>query len=234
MKRGLMIKSLIVALLLNFCFYRSIWGMIPTGILGVLYYIEEKRELRREENEELRQQFKELLYLASAGQKAGYSVENAFTECYGDLQNLFGENSIICHLLRKMKAGLENHIPMAELWKRFGAEYDVVEIKEFANVFEIAKECGQNMTETLENVAEVIGNKLETKREINTLLSAKRLEQKIMNAMPIVLMLYMELTSPGYFDEMYHSSMGIGMMSIALLIYLTAYIWGKKIACITC
>ena len=54
-----------------------------------------------------------------------------------------------------------------------------------------------------------------------------------MNAMPIVLMLYVELTSPGYFSKMYHSGAGIGIMTAALAIYLLAYFWGKRISDIT-
>lgn len=231
--KGLILKCVIAVVLLNYCFYRSIWGIIPTGVLGFVFYREEKKEIFRQENEKFRQQFKELLYLAVAGQRAGYSVENAFMESYEDLKNLYGENSGICLLLKKMSVGLENHIPMAELWKEAGKEYKVVEIAEFAKVFEIAKESGGNMTEILENTAEVIGNKAETKREIDTLLSAKRLEQKIMNAMPIALMLYVDLTSPGYFDRMYHSAAGIGIMSVTLAIYAFAYIWGRNISDIT-
>ena len=229
----LIIKSVMVTVLIDYCFYRSIWGIIPAGIIGIIFYREEKREVCRRENEKFRQQFKELLYLAAAGQKAGYSVENAFMGSYEDLKNLYGEKSEVCLLLKKMSVGLENHIPMAELWKKAGKEYEVVEITEFAKVFEIAKESGGNMTEILENTAEVIGNKAETKQEIDTLLSARRLEQRIMNAMPIVLMLYVELTSPGYFSKMYHSGAGIGIMTAALAIYLLAYFWGKRISDIT-
>lgn len=203
--------------------------MIPTGILGVLFYREEKKELLCKKKEALRQQFKELLYLVSAGQKAGYSVENAFMGSYGDLENLYGEKSEICLLLKKINVGLENHIPMAKLWKSVGQEYDVEEIAEFARIFEIAKESGGNMTKVLENTAEVIGNKAETKKEIEALLSSRRLEQKIMNVMPFVLMLYVEITSKGYFDSMYHSPVGICMMSVALTIYVIAYLWSRRI-----
>lgn len=225
-----LLKSLLKAVLLSYCFYHSAWGILPMIFLGILFYREETKELLRHRREELRQQFKELLYLASAGQKAGYSVENAFMESYGDLKQLYGEKSDICLLLRKMKVGLENHIPIGELWKSAGKEYQVVEITEFSKVFEIAKENGGNMAEILENTAGVLGKKAETKKEMDTLLSAKRLEQKIMNAMPIALMLYMELISPGYFNILYHSLAGIMIMSAALGIYVMAYLLGRKIS----
>jgi len=219
-----------VTMLLNFCFYRSIWGLLPTGFLGILFFREEIKEFRRRENEALRQQFKDLLYLVCAGQKAGYSVENAFIQSYGDLSGLYGEKSRICRLLSKMKIGLENHIPMTELWKKAADESGIVEIREFAVVFEIAVKSGGNMTAVMENTAKVISSKAETKREIDSLISAKRLEQKIMNTMPILLMLYVELTSPGYFDAMYGSLTGVLLMSLALAVYASAYLWGKRIS----
>lgn len=207
--------------------------MIPAGILGIFFYREEKKDLLRKEDEELRQQFKELLFLASAGQKAGYSVENAFMKSYTDLQYLYGERSRICLLLKKIGIGLENNISMTELWKKAGKEYGITEIAEFAKVFEIAKESGGNLTEFMDNTAQIIGNKADTKEELNTLLSARKLEQKIMNMMPIALILYVDLTSPGYFDNLYHSLSGACMMSIALIIYIIAYLWGKRLTEIT-
>lgn len=225
-----LLKSLMVTLLLNFCFYRSIWGLLPTGILGILFYREEKKEFLRREDEALRQQFKDLLYLVCAGLKAGYSIENAFIQSYGDLSDLYGEDSRICKLIKKLKAGLENHIPLSELWKRAAGESKIVEIGEFAVILEIAVNSGGNITAIMENTAKVISNKTETKKEIHTLLSAKKLEQKIMNAMPVLLLLYVELTSPGYFDAMYGSLPGILLMSLVLIIYASAYFWGKRIS----
>lgn len=225
-----MIKSLMVTLLLNFCFYRSVWGLLPTGFLGILFYREEKKEFRRHEDEPLQQQFKDLLYLVCAGLKAGYSVENAFIQSHGDLSDLYGEKSRICRLLNKIEIGLENQIPMTKLWKKAADESGIAEISEFAVVFEIAVKSGGNMTEIMENTAKVISNKTETKREMGALLSAKRLEQKIMNSMPVLLMLYVELTSPGYFNAMYGSLPGILFMSLALAVYAFAYFWGKRIS----
>lgn len=86
------------------------------------------------------------------------------------------------------------------------------------------------MTAILQNTAEIIEQKAETKKEIETFLSARRFEQKIMTGMPFVLMLYVEVTSPGYFDGMYHNLSGIVIMSISLFVYLLAFLWGKRLA----
>lgn len=226
------LKSIGITILINYCFYRLWMAFFPLLIIGFKYYQKQKRELIHKKQEELRQQFKELLYLTVAGQKAGYSVENAFLKSYEDMASLYGEDSGICKILIYLQTGLQNHIPAPDLWKSLGETCGIVEIKEFSEVFAIAKESGGNMTTVMERTAEAIGSKAETQKEIETLLSAGRLEQKIMNIMPFLLILYMNVTSPGYFNGLYHSIQGMAIMTICLLVYLFAYLWGMKLSCV--
>ena len=44
-----------------------------------------------------------------------------------------------------------------------------------------------------------------------------------MNVVPLVILLYLNLTSPGYFDVLYGNVSGICIMSVCLLVYLAAY-----------
>lgn len=227
---GLFVKSLCAVILLNACFYHrsvTIFFLLP---VGVGFYGMEKRELLQKKKEEARQQFKEMLLLVTAGQKAGYSVENAFLKSYDDLAGLFGENSSICHMLCQIRSGLANHISAGELWIMLGNATGIEEIKEFAGVFQIAKESGGNMTVMMERTAETIEAVSETKREIETLLSAARLEQKLMNGMPVFLILYVSIVSPGYFDRLYHTAEGTVIMTVALLFYVAVFWLGAKMA----
>ena len=229
-KQILVIKSVLVMVVINSCFYRELIAFLPLLLIGYGYYRKEERVCLREKQEETRQQFKEMLFLTVAGLRAGYSAENAFLKSYDDLQNLYGEESSICRMLRALRAGLSNHMAAADLWKSIGQESRIVEISEFAEVFVIAKESGGNMAAILESTAETIADKTETKKEIAVMMSARRLEQKIMNVMPFLLIFYINLTSPGYFDGLYGSVFGAVIMTGCLLVYLTAYLWGEKIS----
>lgn len=222
-------KSAAVILLINYCFYRKHLACIFLLPVAVFYYRLEKSELLHRKRQEARQQFKELLLLTVAGQKAGYSVENAFFKSYKDMENLFGRRSSICRMLIQLRAGLENHVSPGLIWREIGEMSDIAEIIEFSQVFSIAKESGGNMTVIMERTAGTIESKTETQQDIETLLSARRLEQKIMNAMPFLLMLYMNITSPGYFDGLYQTSAGMGIMTFCLVIYLAAYLLSVKL-----
>lgn len=228
-KITLYIKSIMAVLLINYCFYQNITAFVPLLILGWAYFKREQQDLFHQKKEEARQQFKEMLLLTVAGQKAGYSVENAFLNSYGDMKNLYGDKSSICLMLQEIKVGLDNNLKVDSLWKSIGEASNITEIKEFSEVFCIAKESSGNMAVVMDRTAEIIGDKAETQKEIETLLSERKLEQKIMNIMPFFLMIYINFTSPGYFDGLYHSVRGIVIMTFCLLFYLAACFIGIRI-----
>ena len=69
--------------------------------------------------------------------------------------------------------------------------------------------------------------------EIQTLTASRRFEQKIMNLLPFLIILYVDLTSPGFFDQMYTTVVGRIVMSGCLAIYGAAYWISGKILDIT-
>jgi len=231
-KRLLLIKSILTVLLLDYFFYQALWAVIPLSAVGYMYYRMEKRTLIRNKKEQAREQFKELLLLVSAGQKAGFSAENAFISSYADMKALYGRDSSVCRMINMLKSGRENNIPLPTLWRQIGNKLDIAEIREFAQIYEISHESSGNMASVMEKTASIIIHKIETEKELSVLLSARRLEQKIMNVMPFLIMLYIDITSPGYFDGLYRSLLGMVVMSACLCIYLGAYALSEKMVCI--
>lgn len=223
-KRWLIMKSIFIVLFLDYFFYQSIWAIIPLSGVGYWYYQLEKRILFQKKKEQAREQFKELMLLAATGQKAGYSAENAFLSSYQDMRSLFGRDSAVCRMINLLRSGSENNIGFSKLWQKIGSELQIIEIIEFAQVYEISQKSSGNLASVMEKTADIIIRKIEAEKEIAVLLSARRLEQKIMNVMPFLILLYISMTSPGYFNGMYHSLSGILFMSFCLLVYLGAYV----------
>ncbi|MBD5547667.1 MAG: hypothetical protein HDQ97_09745 [Lachnospiraceae bacterium] len=222
--RYLLGKTAFVIFLLDYFFYQSVWAILPLAGIGFGYYRMEKKMLYQKKKEAAREQFKELMLLTATGQKAGYSAENAFLSSYQDMKGLFGEDSSVCRMLRILKAGRENNSSFTGLWKQIGSQLDITEITEFAQVYEISQRSSGNMASVMEKTADIIIHKIEAEKEIAVLLSGRRLEQKIMNVMPFAIMLYISITSPGYFYNLYHSMAGLFVMSLCLLTYISAYV----------
>jgi len=52
---------------------------------------------------------------------------------------------------------------------------------------------------------------------------------RMMSMIPLFILAYVSVTSPGFLDVMYHNAAGILIMTLCLLLYLTAFLWGRKI-----
>ena len=84
---------------------------------------------------------------------------------------------------------------------------------------------GKIISDTISQITE----KLEVEREIRTAISSKRLEQRIMNVVPIGILLYLKLASPGYLAPLYDNAAGIVIMAVSLGVYASAWLLSEKI-----
>ena len=49
-----------------------------------------------------------------------------------------------------------------------------------------------------------------------------------MNVMPVFLLFYLDITSPGYLDVLYHNILGVIFMTICLLGYLASILLSER------
>lgn len=215
--------------ILAFFFYRSLWAVPFLIPVYWLYQREAVKTYEQKYRKEMAVQFKDAILAVSANQKAGYSVENAFKQSYQDMVLLYGKESMICKELYTILSGLSNNLTMERLLYDLGKRCGVEEIKEFAEVFAVAKRNGGNLTEVIERSALVIEEKIKTEKEIQVLISARKLEQKIMNVVPFAILLYVGITSKGFFDVLYYNPVGVIIMTVCLAVYLGAVLLSRRI-----
>ena len=85
------------------------------------------------------------------------------------------------------------------------------------------------MDKVIQKVARMLGDKIDVKKEIETTLAAKKSEQMIMSLMPAGIILYLQISSPGFLNVLYGNPFGICAMTVCLRIYGAAYWLGRKI-----
>lgn len=216
-------------MLLSYFFYRSIWSVFILSPIGIFFF-KGLLDIRIKEcREKLTAEFKECILSVSTSIKAGYALENAFVESRGDMKLLFGENSLIYNELELIRRGLVINITLEELLEDLADRSGSDEIRQFAQIFAIAKRNGGNISEIIGTSSELISMRIETRQEIRTVLSGRRMEQNIMKLIPFGILFYIGISYPGYFDSLYHNVRGALTMSICLVIYLFAYVTGDKI-----
>lgn len=221
--------GLITVMFFAFIFYRSAVAAVFLSPIGIYVWKNEQKKKIDKRKKELSVQFKDCIGAVGANLRAGYSVENAFRESLKDIVLLYGDNSYMAVELKHIIQGIRNNVSLEELLLSLGKRSGIADIREFGEVFFIAKRSGGNMSEILVRTGSVIGKKMEMDREIQVLISAKKLEQQIMNVVPFVIIIYISCTSPGFFDVLYHNMLGVCIMTICLLVYLAAYVLAAKI-----
>lgn len=221
--------STLLTAAITFFFYRSIYAFFPVLLIGgfLFFNLQSKRFVKQKRENLI--QFKECIQSVATNMKAGYAVENAFVESEKDMISMFGMESRIVWDLRRIRVGLMNHIPLEKLLQELADRSGEDEVREFADVFFIAKRGGGNLPEIIGSTCTMIGKRIELEEEISVYLASKKMQQSIMDLMPLFVAGYMELTNPGYFKPLYHNMQGIVLMTIGLGVYFAAYLLSEKI-----
>ncbi len=223
------LQGLGIAALFGKVFYDSFLAILILSPVAIPWFFYQKKNYKERACRLVGIQFKDAISSVLTNLKAGYSVENAFSEATRDMELLYGKQSLICGHLYKILKGLRNNIPLEKLLFNFGRESENKDIQEFALVFSVAKRSGGNLTEIISRTIAVISQKMDVEKEIEVLISAKRMEARIMNLVPFFIIIYIGLTSRGFFDPLYHNIFGIVLMTICMTVYIAAYLLSEKI-----
>lgn len=228
-----LLENLLLFLLLDgvisYLFFRSIIAFLLL-LPAVRWFLQEqKKSFLRRQQEVLSNQFLFSMQAVTASLTAGFSIETAFEDALKELENLYREDDLIMVEMRFIVSNLKMNRNIEELLLDLSDRSGIEDIRNFAELFAVSKRTGGNLIAIIRNTSVTIGKKEETRKEIQTILSAKKMEQNIMSAIPCLILLYIQTVSPGFLDGMYHNPTGIAIMGSCLLIYGAAFLWGKKI-----
>lgn len=188
----------------------------------------EQEEARKKELE-FQIQFKEAIRAVSSALNTGYSVENAFREAKTELKLIYPADARISRELLVITRQLRMHIPIEQILEEFAFRARTEDVRNFVTVFAAAKKNGGNMIGIIQNTVGQIGDKIDVKREIDTILASKRYEFRVMSAVPYAIIGYMSLSFPEFMDSLYGNVLGIGVMTVCLVIYMGAYYLGVRL-----
>ncbi len=207
-------------------YYRSLWGIVMLLPVFVWKYKTYEKECIRRKKNEFLLQFKEMIQSLASALGTGYSVENALRETQKELKLLYPESAMITRELSVMVRQMRIQLPMEQILDEFSRRVRVEDVRSFSAVFSAAKRSGGDMIAIIQNTVDQMGGKIEVKREIDTILAAKRYEFRVMSAVPYGIIAYMSLSFPEFMSCLYGNIIGIGVMTVCLGIYSGACIIG--------
>lgn len=224
------IMAMIGIYLLCILFYNNhiIAGIF--SLIGLLYPKYKKPQLIKKRKKELRLQFKEAIYALSSSMGAGKSIESAFKSVLNDLRILYPEpNTYIILEFEYIVRKIEMNETIEDAIQDFASRASIDDITNFSNVFITAKRTGGNIISIIRYTSNVISEKIEIQSEIEVLVSSKQFEQSILSLLVPGIIIYLQLSSPGYLDVMYSTLLGRILMTVCLILFAISYKVGRKI-----
>lgn len=211
-----------------YIFYENIWvSLIAGAVCGIAFVPIRNRQVISKRRQKLSLQFRELLDALSTSIGAGRNVQDSFVSAVDDLAVQFGRDADIVKELEIICSGMYNNMPIEELLNNFAQRSGVEDIGNFANVFATCYRKGGNINEIIKNTAEIIGDKIEIKMELETMVAGQKNEMNIMLVMPVLFVIVMKSMGGGLIDL--SSTVGILSVTGALIIFVAAYFAGQWI-----
>ncbi|MHC1722550.1 MAG: type II secretion system F family protein [Aminipila sp.] len=209
---------------IGYIFYASFLIAVLMTLLAIPFkktYIKFKIKQQREI---LRQQFRDLLYSLSASISAGRQMSEAIIEGNKNLALMYGEKEPIMLELQYITKGIKESRATDEmLLKDFAYRSGIEEIINFADVYSICRTTGANLGVMISKATEVIMDKMAIDREIKSITAQKKVEARIISSMPVIIIIFLNLVSPGYLDSLYYTLLGRVIMTSALFIIIISY-----------
>jgi tight adherence protein B len=224
------VMAMVVIYLLCILFYNNhiIAGIFST--IGLLYPRYKKPQLIKKRKKELRIQFKEAIYALSSSLGAGKSIESAVRSVLSDLRILYPEpDTYIILEFEYIVRKIEMNETIEDAIQDFASRAAIDDISNFSNVFITAKRTGGNIINIIRYTSNVISEKIEIQNEIEVLVASKQFEQRILSLLVPGMIVYLQISSPGYLDVMYSTITGRILMTVCLILFAVSYKVGKKI-----
>lgn len=203
-------------------FYRSLWGCV---VFPVVYYVVKeklKKERKNYRNSEFLEGFLNGIRVLNASLQAGFSMERAFIEVEKEAKILYGDKDFFYQEMVLLNRSVAMNISIEKLFAEFANRTGMEEIIQFSEILNYGKRTGGNWKQIIDVTVCRMNEKQEVRKQIEVMVAEKKLEQQVMNLIPLGILFLLQISSWEYMKVMYHNILGVCIMTIALGIYIFA------------
>lgn len=223
------VKNLVIAILISLSFYNNLYLLIILIPICVITPFFNKKEFIMKRKKKLLYQFKDFLRIVQGFLNASYSIENSIKNSLKELIMLYGHNSMIVNEVKNICKDININKPIEISMKSFADKTNIEDIVDFSDVLIITKKMGGNLNQTIKRTISIINDKIELEKEINLLTAEKQFEQKIMNLLPFLIIIYMNVSNKEYLSVLYTETWGKLLMTCLVFIYFLSLKVSNKI-----
>lgn len=214
---------------LTVTFFRDfiwVWISVPIIAVYIRYAVTLKLERRKIL---LERQFKDAVFSIVSSLQAGVSFANAVKDAGDIITGIYGGDSMLAGLFQRMIWEQEMNVPMDKILNELVQQCQLESVRKFADVVRITGRYGGNMPEILKELADAMESGMTVREELLSVTTAIRYESYAMDAVPVGIIWYINLTAPSFLKILYTSAGGRVFMMVCLGVYVSIVFWQFQI-----
>ena len=190
-----------------YLFYASWLGIVFFPVFIWFFMKRQKKAGEEQMQLQLAKEFVDTLRSISAALLAGFSIENAWKEAEKEILALYGKRSYMYQEVKEMNCSISLNQPLELLLGDFSTRSGNMDIA----------------------TSRHMRVRHETEREIQVQIASRKMEQKVMNVIPLFILLYLKVTSMDFLNVLYGNVAGALFMTVCLAAYGGAIVLAEKI-----
>lgn len=199
-------------------------GALATKFLLPMY----KKRCLEKRKATLKQQFRDMLESLASSFSSGSNVQKSFEAAAEDLLMQYNHNDDIVLEMQEIINGMNQNIGIEVMLENFGQRSGIEDIVSFADVFAVCYRKGGNMNSVIHRTHSVLSEKMAVADEIETKLTSNKMQHNVMSIMPIAVVALLRFTNDT-FSANFATLIGVLANTVAIGIFVGAYIYGNKI-----
>jgi tight adherence protein B len=195
-------------------------AVVFMGATLPVLYLMQRRGARHRRFEE---QFPEALDLLSRALRAGHAFQTALGMVADEMPDPVGTE------FKKTFEQQNFGLPLNEALNELAARTRLLDVRFFVTAVTIQRETGGNLSEILDNLAEVVRERFKLLRQVRVHTAHGRFTGYILLALPAALGIALSFISPEHMTTLFTHPMGRTMLIGAAVMQTVGYFWIKKV-----
>jgi tight adherence protein B len=197
----------------------SLAAALVGGALPFLFLLQ-RRGARRRRFEE---QFPEALDLLSRALRAGHAFQTALGMVADELPDPVGTE------FKKTYEQQNFGLPLNDALHDLAARTQLLDVRFFVTAVTIQRETGGNLSEILDNLADVVRERFKLLRQVRVHTAHGRFTGYILLALPAALGVALSFISPDHMNTLFHHPLGRTMLMGAAVMQTVGYFWIRQV-----
>lgn len=221
---------LMFGIMIGHLFYDSIFAGMIAGTALFAAERPYRQMILQKRKQVLAMQFKDLLYSMAASVSLGRDIGQAIEESEGFWKGTYDEKDHIIREIRDMTRKIrQSNMTDIEVLGDFAERSGLGDAEDLVMICATCKETGADLAGALQKGADIIGDKIMMEREIQTVMSQKRFEGRIVAASPLGITAVIKIVSPEYLEPLFMTQTGKIVATLSLCLMAAGFILIERV-----